>query len=484
MRTIKLLATLLCLIWQCLIHAQDTMRIMHYNLMNYPSSSSIAYKNQQIATIIQYVKPDIFVVNELNEDPTYPDAILNGALNINGETKWARAVYSCTTGAGLCNMLYYDNTKFGLKAQYVIPYSLREMNRYLLYYKAPDLSLTQDTIFFHVVSAHLKASSGTTNENTRNQMATIIMNHLASNNVLPGSNVMVMGDFNIYGSYEPAYNTFITNASNPTVKFNDLLPMGGNVIWNNAIYAPYHTQSTRVSTLSDGGAGGGMDDRFDMIFFSDKLLDGSDSIEVITSSYKAVAQDGLRYNGAINNPTNNSAPSAVVSALYNNSDHLPVMTDLLINFLPPLQAQIIAPTTSPTAICAGENTVLQAYTAPGYTHQWFLNGSPITGATAPTYTTAQAGSYTVQINYFGYTKMSAAIQVNIIALPTPVINGDSNPCENNTFNYWVSDIPGHIYQWEISGNGTIVSGQGTSSINVNWDSGTIGTVSVVEISNN
>lgn len=481
--TFKLCAILVFVIWQGQIFAQDTARIMTYNLMNYPSSSSIAYKNQQIATIVQHVQPDIFVVNEVNEDPANPDNILNGALNINGVTKWARAAYSCTTGAGLCNMLFYDNTLFGLKAQYSIPYSLREMNRYVLYYRSPDLSLTHDTIFLHVVAAHLKASSGTSNETARNEMATAVMSHLAANNILPGSNVMVMGDFNIYGGYEAAYKTFTENASQPTVKFNDLLPMGGNAVWNNAIYAPYHTQSTRILGLSDGGASGGMDDRFDMILFSDKLINGSDSIKVIPANYAAVAQDGLRYNGAINSPTNNSAPAGVIAALYNNSDHLPVRADFRINFLPPLQAQIVSPTANPTTICADASLTLQAHTAAGYTYQWFRDGLPIVGATNSSYTANQAGAYTIQINYFGYTAMSQPLQINTTTVPTPVISGDPNPCENNTFDYWVTNTTGHTYQWTISSNGTILSGQGTSLVNVSWSSGVAGTISVLETGN-
>lgn len=69
------------------------------------------------------------------------------------------------------------------------------------------------------------------------------MDHLTSSGVLPNSNVLLMGDFNLYGSYEAAYKTFTENTLQPTLKFNDLLPLGGNLIWNNAAYAPYHTQS-------------------------------------------------------------------------------------------------------------------------------------------------------------------------------------------------------------------------------------------------
>lgn len=480
---IKLLALLSCMGWQFGLQAQDTVRVMTYNLLNYPSSSSVAYKNEQIATIVQYAQPDVFVINELNENPAYIDSILNGALNINGVSNWAHAAYSCTTGAGLCNMLFYNNDKFGLKAQYAIPFpALREMNRYELYYRSPDLALTHDTIYMHVVSVHLKSSSGGTNESTRNQMATTVMDHLTSSGVLPNSNVLLMGDFNLYGSYEAAYKTFTENTLQPTLKFNDLLPLGGNLIWNNAAYAPYHTQSTRVTSLTDGGAGGGMDDRFDMMFFSDKVLSGADSVQVIANSYRAIGQDGNRYNGSVNSPVNNSVPAEVAQALYNNSDHLPVMSQLKINFLPPLQAQIVSPT-SPTTICNNQTVTLQAYTAPGYTYQWLLNGVPINGATSASYNTNQAGNYNVQIDYFGYKALSQAVVLDATPLPTPIISGEPLVCWANTFTYLVATTAGHTYEWSVSPNGTIVSGQGTNMLTVIWNSGVEGSVSVVEIGN-
>jgi len=62
--------------------------------------------------------------------------------------------------------------------------------------------------------------------------------------------------------------------------------------------------------------------------------------------------------------------------------------------------------------------------------------------------------------------------------PTPVITGSSAVC-TGTQNYSVPATVGHTYVWDVVG-GTILSGQGTNQIQVQWSSGTAGTVNVTE----
>ena len=90
------------------------------------------------------------------------------------------------------------------------------------------------------------------------------------------------------------------------------------------------------------------------------------------------------------------------------------------------------------------------------------NGSSISIAASPT------GSYTSTV--------SGILQFCIIH---PVISGNFNTCLNVTQTYSVTPIAGSTYAWTVTG-GTIVSGQSTNQIVVQWTNGTVGTVNVVQ----
>ena len=71
-----------------------------------------------------------------------------------------------------------------------------------------------------------------------------------------------------------------------------------------------------------------MDDRFDFILMSSSIINGTKGITYCEDSYWAVGQEGHRFNGSISSPTNSTLPSNVIDALYNMSDHLPVVAEL------------------------------------------------------------------------------------------------------------------------------------------------------------
>lgn len=68
--------------------------------------------------------------------------------------------------------------------------------------------------------------------------------------------------------------------------------------------------------------------------------------------------------------------------------------------------------------------------------------------------------------------------------PTIAIIGQQNACSGNTYTYSIQYAPttgSPIYQWSLNGTGTILSGQSTPQITVQWTNGTTGTVNVVQI---
>ena len=108
---------------------------------------------------------------------------------------------------------------------------------------------------------------------------------------------------------------------------HDIINVTGT--YNDPLYAKIHTQSTRTTQFG-GGSHGGLDDRFDFILYSDSVMYG-DRIFVIDSTYKAVGNDGLHYNSALNILPNESVSSNISNALHDASDHLPVSVKIIFS---------------------------------------------------------------------------------------------------------------------------------------------------------
>ncbi len=314
--------------------AQDTIKVMHYNLLYYgysfgacnATNNKIDDKNDYLKTIFTYHLPDIFTVNEIYCNSNVCQILLDDALNEYGISYYQRADISCQSQEHkISNMLYYNSQKLGLHSQSYVGTNVRDIDIYKLYHKG-SLMLNSDTIFLYCIVAHLKAGSGSGDEYKRTLMVDNLMNHI-SNNKEPG-NYLFMGDFNIYYSSEQAFQKMI-NWGEAAYRFYDPINRIGG--WhNNSSYSDIHTQSTHTS-VNTCPVPGGMDDRFDFILISKDIRDGSKKIKYIPDTYEAIGQDGKHFNKAINSsPTNTSVPADVLSALYNNSDHLPVYCELFV----------------------------------------------------------------------------------------------------------------------------------------------------------
>jgi len=319
------------------LQAQDTVRVMQYNLLYYgynifdcnATSNNVNKKNAALREIIDYVKPDIFTVNEISKYVSFHDQILDSVLNINGVSCFARAGLTNFSNTVILNQLYYNTDKFGLKNQYALLGGDRDINVYKLYYKSPDLVWSGDTVFITIFVAHLATSNNSVGQANRDNEAAIVMNHIAT---LPNPhNYLFQGDFNMYSGSEPGFQRLINN-SNANIRFHDPINKVGE--WSvNSTYAAYHTQSTHTS--GDCFIGGGLDDRFDFILASLPIIMETQGVKYVPGSYTTLGQDGLHFNKAlIDSPTNNSAPANIIQALYNMSDHLPVYLDLKINQTP------------------------------------------------------------------------------------------------------------------------------------------------------
>lgn len=317
------------------LFAQDTIRMMQYNLMYYTNSSGISdcnsvtnnldNKDAHIKTIFQYVQPTVMCVCEMGSQTQYADRLLNNAINVDGVDYYRRGPLTNQSGGTIANMIFYDSRKLTLHKSVNITTSYRDINGYTFYYNADNLT-DGDTIFTTFWIAHLKAGTGATNEQHRLTQTQKLMNRIA-NFGLPG-NYTFSGDFNVYSSEEPAYKE-LTEYSNSLYRFYD--PVNSPGYWhNNAQFASLHTQSTH-SQEADCFSSGGLDDRFDFILVSPYIYYGSDRIHLVEDSYRTLGQDGMRFNGSIVSPVNNSIPSSIATALFQQSDHLPVIVDLAVD---------------------------------------------------------------------------------------------------------------------------------------------------------
>lgn len=313
--------------------AQDTLTVMQYNVLNYGNYTSYCtsdnnnheQKDIYLRTILNYVNPDIFTVNEMSQYEFYHSRILTEVLNTDGKDYYNKAEITNIAGSYIINNLFYDSRKFILHSQFVAQSYVRDINVYKLYYRHPSLA-QGDTTFLHCIVTHLKSSSGSSNEQSRATMASNTMSWLKNN--LPPGNYLLMGDFNLYNSDEPAYQHF-TNPLPATEDYKFYDPINKPGEWHNdASFAEWHTQSVSGSGTSCQ-ASGGMDDRFDFILASEKIMQGTANVRYIPETYIALGQDGLHFNKSItDSPQNNTVPADVLNALGTNSDHLPIILKL------------------------------------------------------------------------------------------------------------------------------------------------------------
>jgi hypothetical protein len=232
-------------------------------------------------------------------------------------------------------MFYYNTNKLVLYAQDAITQDLqnnwlaRHIDYYTAYYKDPLLFQHQDTVFITFIVAHLKAGSYDSDKTEREKATKAIMNYVEQS--VPYSNKLLMGDLNVHGDGDGAYQTLI-NYSNSSINFYD--PPNELGYWSsNSFFAHVHTQSTHQSSngcFSEGG----LDDRFDFILASESIMNNMDQVEYILGSYDVIGQNGGSYNQAIPVVNNAEVPDTVAAALYHMSDHLPVTLELSIK--PPI----------------------------------------------------------------------------------------------------------------------------------------------------
>jgi hypothetical protein len=376
------------------VSAQDeTLSIVSYNLLNFPDGrddcgSNLVVPNRAdtLKKITDYLQPDIFVACEV-QTQNGVDAVLNDALNANGNSNYIAATFN---GNGyLYNAMFYNSDKLVLKNQYTISSSPRDIDHYVLYLIDPNLNVFYDTTFVEVYMMHLKAGNSGSSEAQREVQTQILMDYIADRPA--DRNVFVCGDMNVYSSNDDGYQNMISG----TFALKDPINTPGN--WNNSSsYSSIHTQSTRTGEDLDCGSTGGMDDRFDQILVSQNVMNNNDNVEYQMGSYRAVGNDGNHFNSSLISGSNSMYPSSVVRALYYMSDHLPVELKVDVSY-PTSNGLALVPSQNNVSCnngVDGEATITPNLGQAPYTFQWDANANNQTTQTA---TNLSVGTYCVTV---------------------------------------------------------------------------------------
>ncbi|SDG87178.1 T9SS type A sorting domain-containing protein [Psychroflexus sediminis] len=298
-------------------YGQTEIKTMFYNVLNF-SSAPPRERLDILNSILNTYEPDLFMVSEV-ESASDAQNILDESFRYT-TANIVQAPFLPNPGAYINQTAYYNADKFKLNSTAQIETNYRSINHYSFELK------TNSKIAFEVFVAHFKASSGQFNENERLYEAQQFIKYIEG--FPSGTNIMLAGDFNMYSSSEPAFQTLL----NGTNTINMLDPINSLGDWhNNLNFTGIHTQSTRLSNVdfADYGAGGGLDDRFDMMLISDALNSPTNSISFIQGSYKAWGNNGNCFNDNINSiDCAGTFDQELRGWLYMMSDHLPVVMSL------------------------------------------------------------------------------------------------------------------------------------------------------------
>ncbi len=293
------------------LYSQDTLTIMNYNVLRFNGNTTVRAKH--IKSVVDFVKPDIVILEEI-EHQSGIDLLLTDVFNVDStnfmggplpSTQWMK------------NGIIYNQSKLDLTSHKFVSTVLRDISGYTLSIKNAHSNVSPFTVF----GAHLKASDTQDDSDQRWLEAKELYKYISQMD--SNYHYIMAGDFNVYGSDEPAYKLLVDSMS---VDLEDPI---GHWVRNESAHVEKFTQSTRTSQLNDGGASGGLDDRFDFILFSDHFTSKDPDMKYLEGSYKVIGNDGNHFNQSIVDGGNSVVPDSIAEAIYLASDHYPVVAKVV-----------------------------------------------------------------------------------------------------------------------------------------------------------
>jgi len=265
--------------------AQETIRIMSYNLNNYSSGTS---RNNALKSVIGPVDPDIVVGIELTSS-SQANNFRTNVLNQTGNGSYSMGTFLYNPNNGSDNnAVYFKSDKFSFVSRSLVVSS----GSHPTYRFTLTNNSTGDQII--IFGVHLSSGNTIPDRNQRTAEANIIRN--ITDAYSSGVYFIAAGDFNFSSGTEQAFQVLLDTPDSG--KFIDPEGFDGNHSWFS--YNELFTYNT-----------GGLFSRYDLILNSQSVVDAG-GIKYQNNTFTVGGNDG------VHNP-----PSAYQSA----SDHLPVYVD-------------------------------------------------------------------------------------------------------------------------------------------------------------
>ena len=298
------------------------LRVATWNLLGY-DDAAVPVRRPNMIKVVPGLNPDVMIVQELLTAPA-ADSFANLLKATMPGRVWKGG--SSTYIFGTQSAFYYDSLTVSISNLSAV--TTGGPRQALVALVRPN-GYKANAASFRLYSVHFKAGDGSvpTDSSQRTLECTNLRNTL---NAAPaGTNLLVGGDTNFYGSFEVGYTRLTESQPDNDGRLKDPQTLSG--VWNNPAFAPLHTQSP-CNGAGCVGSSGGMDDRFDIVLSSYSLNDGL-GLDMVGGSlpggYGAYGNDGLHYNDSIDGGGVNTAVGPVVAAaLRLSSDHVPVIATL------------------------------------------------------------------------------------------------------------------------------------------------------------
>ncbi len=271
---------------------------------------------------------DLLAMQEVYSQANVSAAVASMLNGIYGSSIYAHGILNGdTTGSGTLGVVFNTLTLQLLGESTVGFTSIGGQPRQTMRYQFQPIGGGSSTDFYLYVS-HLKSADDQEGRDRRQVEAQAIR---ANADALgPGKNIIYVGDYNLYSSSEPAFQTMIGVGNGQA---HDPINRLGS--WSdNPSFIDVFTQAPAVSPPS-GLVGGGLDDRFDFQLISGELTDGI-GLDYRPGSYRTFGNNGsVSINSSINSPSSTALPglanrTTVLNLLTTVSDHLPVVADYML----------------------------------------------------------------------------------------------------------------------------------------------------------